>query len=235
MKRSAPIHQLKRQARLLSRSETIPLHAALDRVAAREGFGSWSLLATKRPIPAGDIYARLRPGDLLLVAARPGHGKTVLALNLAMEAMKSGNRGFFFTLEYSEREWLDHFHRLGVSRTRSRQGLVLDASDDIDANYIVTALRDAPSDTLAVIDYLQLLDQKRANPELMDQVRQLKFFAREKGLTLVFISQIDRSYDPSTKRFPNEIDVRLPNPLDLSLFDKTCFLHDGEARFRSAS
>ena len=45
MKLSAPIYQLKRNAKRLSREEKIPLHEALDRVAAQEGFGGWSLLA----------------------------------------------------------------------------------------------------------------------------------------------------------------------------------------------
>ena len=48
----------------------------------------------------------------------------------------------------------------------------------------------------------------------------------------VLISQIDRSYDPSKKPFPGLDDVRLPNPLDLKLFDKACFVHDGEMRFQ---
>ena len=69
----------------------------------------------------------------------------------------------------------------------------------------------------------------------MDQVRALKAFARERGATLVFISQIDRSYDPSKKPCPDLEDVRLPNPLDLKLFDKTCFLNDGKVHFRAAS
>ena len=47
MKLSAPIHHLKRKAKLLSREEKIPLHEALDRVAAQEGFDGWSLLAAK--------------------------------------------------------------------------------------------------------------------------------------------------------------------------------------------
>ena len=49
MNLSAPIHQLKRKARLLSRAERIPLHAALDRIAVEEGYRSWSLLAAKQP------------------------------------------------------------------------------------------------------------------------------------------------------------------------------------------
>ena len=49
MNLSAPIHQLKRKARLMSRAERIPLHAALDRIAVEEGYRSWSLLAAKQP------------------------------------------------------------------------------------------------------------------------------------------------------------------------------------------
>ena len=32
-------------SRLLSRDENVPLHEALNRIAAQEGFGGWSLLA----------------------------------------------------------------------------------------------------------------------------------------------------------------------------------------------
>jgi replicative DNA helicase len=84
---------------------------------------------------------------------------------------------------------------------------------------------------LVVVDYLQLLDQKRGNPELMVQVRALQAFARQRGLIVVFISQIDRRYDPTVKACPDLEDVRLPNPVDLGLFSKTCFLNNGEVRF----
>ncbi len=68
----------------------------------------------------------------------------------------------------------------------------------------------------------------------MAQVRTLKVFAGDRGLILVFITQIDRSYDPAKKPCPDIDDVRLPNPLDLSLFNKTCFLNEGEIRFQAA-
>lgn len=68
----------------------------------------------------------------------------------------------------------------------------------------------------------------------MVQIPMLRSFARDRGLILVFISQIDRSYDPSKKPFPELGDIRLPNPLDLSLFDKTCFLNKGEIQFQAA-
>ncbi len=236
MRLSAPIYHLKRKAKVLSREENIPLHEALNRIAAQEGFSAWSLLASKASTigSAAKLFARLSPGDLVLVGARPGEGKTLLSVELAVEAMKSGNRAAFFTLEYTEKQVLDRLRALGVERAHFDSRFELDTSDDISADYIVTKLADAPRGTLAVIDYLQLLDQKRENACLTDQVRTLHAFARERGAIFVFISQIDRSYDASAKPCPDLADVRLPNKLDLKLFSKTCFLHNGEVQFRAA-
>jgi hypothetical protein len=49
------------------------------------------------------------------------------------------------------------------------------------------------------------------------------------------ISQIDRSFDLSAKPMPCLDDIRLPNLIDLSLFDQRCFLHDGEVRIERAA
>jgi replicative DNA helicase len=236
MKLSAPIYRLKRKARRLSRQENIPLHQALDRVAFQEGYQAWSLLAAKLSSggPAGKLFARLRPGDLLLVSARPGQGKTLLALELAVEAMRSGHRIVFFTLEYRKDDVRDHFHAIGSEHVVFDELFACDDSDEISAAYIMRALASAPRGTLAVVDYLQLLDQRRKNPELGVQVTTLKSFARVRGLIIVFISQIDRSYDSSKKPMPDIRDVRLPNPLDLQLFNKTCFLNRGEIQFLAA-
>lgn len=237
MKLSAPIYHLKRKAKLLSREKKIPLHEALDLIALKEGFSGWSLLAAtvSATAPASKLFAQLRPGDLVLVGARPGQGKTLLSLELTVEAMKSGNKGVFFTLECTEKDVLDRFRAIGVDRAHFDGLFECDNSDAISAGYIVRKLASVPRGTLAVIDYLQLLDQRRENPELMLQISELKSFARDRGLIIVFISQIDRSYDPLTKSCPDLEDVRLPNPLDLKLFNKTCFLNNGEVQFRAAS
>lgn len=236
MKLSAPVYRLKRKAKELARKDDIPLHLALDRVAIGEGFGTWSLLASKsaESLSAEGLLARLEPGDLLLIGARPGHGKTLLSLQLAVEAMKAGRRAVFFTLEYTARDVLGRFRALGVDPAQFEALFSFDDSEAISADHIMQALVQAPRGTLAIVDYLQLLDQKRGNPELGAQIRALKAFAQEKGVILAFISQIDRSYDPAAKPCPDLDDVRLPNPFDLSLFSKSCFLNEGEVRFRAA-
>jgi replicative DNA helicase len=237
MKLSAPIYHLKRKAKRLSRAEGIPLHDALDRIATSEGFSAWSMLAAKAAAvtPANRLFPQFRPGDLVLVGARPGQGKTLMSLELAVEAMRSGHRAAFFSLEYTERDVLDRLRAIGVDPVQFDKLFDVDCSDAISADYVVKRMATASRGALIVIDYLQLLDQRRENPELTVQVRALKSFARDKGLIVVFISQIDRSYDPSIKPCPDVSDVRLPNPLDLTLFDKTCFLNKAEVQFRGAS
>jgi hypothetical protein len=237
MRLSAPIYRLKRRAKVLSREERIPLNEALDRVAVEEGFGGWSLLAARvsDTAPSSKLLARLNPGDLVLLGSRPGHGKTLMGLELIIEAMKEGHRGVFFTLEYNEKDVLNLLRSIGGDAATFSDRFEFDNSDAINSDYIIDRLASAPRGTVAVIDYLQLLDQKRENPELMVQVRALKSFASERGLIIVFISQIDRSYDPSERTCPGLRDVRLPNPLDLTLFSKSCFLNDGEVQIEAAS
>jgi replicative DNA helicase len=109
----------------------------------------------------------------------------------------------------------------------------IDCSDAIHAAYIEDRMAATPRGTLIAVDYLQLLDQKRETPELSLQVRSLKEFARHKGLIIVMIAQIDRTYDSAAKSFPSIEDVRLPNRLDLTLFNKACFLQNGEIQFHT--
>lgn len=230
MKLSAPIYHLKRKAKRLSRDQKIPLHEALDRIAGLEGYEGWSLLAARHATVEPN---RLRPGDLVLLGARPGQGKTLKSLELAVDAMKSGHRAFFFTLEYTVNDVINRFSAIGADHARFAPLFEIDCSDAISADYIIRKLALAPSGTLVVVDYLQLLDQRRENPAVSDQVRKLRAYARKRGLIFVFISQIDRSYDAATKPFPGIGDIRMPNPLDLGLFDKTWFLSKGEIQFQA--
>lgn len=236
MKLSAPVYRLKRDAKRMAREKGIALHEALDRVAAGEGFTRWSLLCAKSTatLSPRDLFTRLKPGELVLVGARPGHGKTLLCLALTVEAMKAGGRGVFFSLESTQRDLEKSFRAIGVDWADFRPLFDFDSSDAISADYIMSQLASAQRGTFVVVDYLQLLDQKREKPALMIQVQALRSFAQARGLMIAFISQIDRSFDPARRALPDLEDVRLPNPLDLRLFDKTCFLHNGEVRLREA-
>ncbi len=237
MRLSAPIFRLKRRARLLARDEKIALHEALDRIAREEGYAGWSLLAAAAAAdgPSKAMLSRLVEGDLLLLGARPGHGKTLLGLQLLLDAVREGRRAVFFTLEYSEREARERLRAADPGAGRLGDRLEIVTSDDISADYVIGYLAGAPRGTVAVIDYLQILDQQRSKPPLSDQVRALRTFARDTGCVLGFISQIDRAFDPERKPLPDIGDIRLPNFVDPGLFTKVCFLHDGAARLRDVA
>lgn len=231
MKLSGPIFRLKRQAKLLARESGVPLHTALDQVARDEGFRTWSHLSASVPNhrPAREMLAQLSPGDLVLLGARPGHGKTLMGLELAVEAVRTGRPAFFFTLEDHEGVVFDRLQMLGIDRKMVENKLTIDTSDDICAEHIIDRIGCQSAGAVAIIDYLQLLDQRRRNPELAVQIQALRSFAGATGSIIVALSQIDRTFETMGKSLPALADIRLPNPFDISLFTKACFMHNGEA------
>ncbi len=235
MELSAPIFILKQQAKTLARREKIPLHNALDRIAHREGFAAWSQLAAewKSRGSSADLLSQLKPGDLVLLAARPGQGKTLLGIKLAVDSVGRGNHSAFFTLEFTEADVERCCDNLDIDLDKYRGSMNIDTSDQINSRYIAAKLASAPSNMLVVIDYLQLLDQRRENPTLMEQVAHLKCIAEERKIIIVCLSQVDRGYDSESKLSPGLADVRLPNPIDMSSFNKACFLSRGRMRLLS--
>lgn len=233
MKLSAPVGRLKQRAKALARKQGIPLHQALDAAARLEGFSSWSLLARSVPEPysPAEMLRSFPEGELSLLAGRPGQGKTSLGLEVLLEALKSGHRAGFFTLDYNLGDIQDRFQKFGSTLTDFGEQLFLDTSDDINAERIESKTRDWSRGDFVLVDYLQLLDQKRSNPELAIQVASLQAFVAKSKLKMVFISQIDRSFAMSKKRRPTLEDIRLPNPVDLDLFAAKCFLHEGQVWF----
>ncbi|MBP1850088.1 DNA helicase [Rhizobium halophytocola] len=236
---SAPIFMLKRKAKLMSRRDKMKLGDALDRVARAEGYNAWSHLAgsigTDGRTQDLAQLARFVAGETVLIGARPGQGKTLFGLRLLIAAAKTGRTGAFFTLDYTQRDFDARLSRLGTNRDQLGPDFAFHDSDGINADYIIAALAEAGAGSIGVIDYLQLLDQRRDNPPLQDQIAALKAFARSSGVILVFISQIDRMFDDSGRTLPDLSDIRLPNHLDLQLFDKFVFLNAGETGFRDAA
>jgi replicative DNA helicase len=80
------------------------------------------------------------------------------------------------------------------------------------------------------VDYLQLLDRRRRDPELGEQLTSLRAFTLERGLITVCLSQVNRTFELSARPLPTFADVHLPNPLNRELFTKGCFLHEGRMR-----
>lgn len=217
---SAAISVLKGKARRLGRERGISLGAALDLVAKQEGFASWSLLVSKAARKAS------RPGELVLLAARRGHGKTRRAIELAVSAMQRGHQSWFFSLENDPPDLAALFLAARVRPGDFLELFRFDNAPEICADYVIEKTRaSVMPGSVIVVDYLQLLDQRRRSPTLQAQVEALHAFAHDNGAVVVMISQIDRSFEGRAGKLPELQDVRLPNPLDLALFDRALFMH----------
>jgi len=211
----APLYALKRQARLRARQHGMPLHEALDDIARENGFAQWSLLMARRASPDAltQLSRQLQPGQLLLLAAR---------------ALRAGQHAAFFSLDCTPAQVRAMTAAADANGALWGTRFRWDCSDDVCATHVAAQLHDAPPATVVVIDYLQLLDQRRDQPPVMQQVQALRKLARERQFTVVVIAQIQRRFDEVRRGMPGWSDVRLPNPLDASLFDHRCFIHQGQ-------
>ena len=230
---SAPLYVLKRRAKAHAREHGLPLHAGLDHIAKAEGYRAWSHLAQAESItrPAPRVLSQLENGDCVLLGARPGQGKTLLGLELLVEAALKGRDAWFFSLECTLADVLVRLRQLGVEPSALHDRLHVDCSDAIYAVYVQSQVSRAAAGSVVVIDYLQILDQRRDHPALDVQLNNLSAFAQQRRLIVLTHAQIDRHYDAGVDTVPGLQHVRLPNPVNLQVFSKACFVQDGVVRF----
>ncbi len=204
---------------------------ALDRIAHQEGFTSWSHLQSKSaevfPSRYSEILDFFNPGDLVLVGARPSYGKTSFTIGLFVQAI-SRKRGmnYYFSLAETHKDVEGRMATYNPSFTDDKNFYTLDYSNEISADYIISKTSGTiTKNSLIVVDYLQLLDEKRVNPPLQDQIEKLCEYAKSTGCMIAFLSQVAREIEIKNDRRPTPGDVRLPNPLNLDLFNKMIFLY----------
>ena len=126
------------------------------------------------------MTAGLQRSDLILLAARPAMGKTSLALNIAMNAAKSGSAVALFSLEMSKEQYVQRLISLEslVESTKLRTG----ALDDDDWLSLANVMNSISESDLYIDDTasISLFD-------LMSKCRRLKI---DKGLDLVIIAYL---------------------------------------------
>ncbi len=233
MNLSAPIHVLKSKAKKLKKDQGLTQVESLTLVAKEEGFSSWSLLMSKNdeimPTNYDDILEYFKPGDLVLIGARPTLGKTSFTIGLFVKQIeKKEQKSFFFTLSKTHKGLAGRISKYNEFIGYNEELFELDYSNDINAEYIIKRTKnEIKPGSIIVIDYLQMLDEKRVNPPLEVQVLKLKKFAKKTGAIVIFLSQIKREleYQGLDKQEPDFSDIRLPNPLDLKLINKTIFIY----------
>jgi replicative DNA helicase len=203
----------------------------------------------------------LRPGQLVVVGARPGAGKSVLGVNLASAVAEAGYGVLFCSLEMARQELM---HRLVASvgdvplqalisgelssEQRRRRGLVVARSASwalkIDENprQSVTSIRAAARDLtrtkrglgVLIVDYLQLMHNggrkhERRDLEVGENTRGLKILAKELGIAVVALCQVNRGPEARADKRPTMADLRESGSIEADA-DTVLLLHrDPEA------
>lgn len=192
-------------------------------------------------IPTGireldDTITGLNRSDLIILAARPGMGKTSFALNIARHAaVTAQKRVAFFSLEMAREQLASRLLSTEslVSGTKLRTGELNDgewarlieggdilskASIYLDDNSSITVpemkakIRRLKNVDLVIIDYLQLMNSaKRIDnrvQEISEITRNLKIMAKELNIPVIALSQLARGSEKRTEHRPVLSDLR---------------------------
>lgn len=178
------------------------------------------------------------PGDLIILAARPSMGKTSLALNIMIETAKAKNGVALLSLEMPREQIALRMMSIcsGVplqdirsGRLNTTQKKSIKYANDLLANLeividdtSVLTMRNIKSKLkrmvaknnnikLIVLDYLQLVDSsdnKDRHLQVSDISRGLKLIARELGISIMALSQLNRSLESRADKRPMLSDLR---------------------------
>lgn len=140
-----------------------------------------------------DLFHGFRGGDLVILAARPGVGKTAFALNLAVNAAKAGVTVAFLSLEMSASQLVQRIlcSEAKVSLSKLRSGQVAEA----DWGAIATA-----SNTLSKLD--MCIDDTPAL-SILELRAKARRELRDKGNGLIVVDYLQLMQPPTVRRDGN--------------------------------
>lgn len=213
-----------------------------------------------RGIPTGikdldDTITGLNRSDLILLAARPGMGKTSFALNIARHvAVKESKKVAFFSLEMTREqltsrllstEAMVHGVKLRTGKLEedewirlieagdilSKTQLYFDDTPGITVPEMKAKLRRLKDVDLVVIDYLQLMSSaKRIDnrvQEISEITRNLKIMAKEINVPVITLSQLSRASEQRAEHRPMLSDLRDSGSIEQDA-DIVLFLYRGD-------
>ena len=229
------LRQGRSAAGLVPISETIL--SAYDRINKLAGPDREKYLGIKTGYSAVDRkIGGLNKSDLILIAARPGMGKTSFALNIAVNvAMKAKHRVAVFSLEMSSEQITSRILSCEalVESNRLRSGnleendwvklaqtaqllsgseIFIDDTAGITISEMKAKLRRVKDLGLVIIDYLQLMESTSKSDNrvtvISEITRQLKVMAKELNVPVVLLSQLSRAVESRNDKRPMLSDLR---------------------------
>jgi len=182
------------------------------------------------------VIGGYRSGGMYVIAARPGVGKTMFALQNAFDLAENGGV-MFFSLEMGRGELVKRlmasqasvfaesiaganlgerdFKAIASKRTNFQRKLVIEDKPGLNVNKIRAAYRRANRETqinAIVIDYLGLMSDIKRSSSRYEKVtnisNDLKQLARELEVPIIALHQLNREVESRSDPRPNLSDLR---------------------------
>ena len=182
------------------------------------------------------ITSGLNKSDLIIIAARPGMGKTSFAMNIATNvARRSEKEVVTFNLEMSKEQLATRILSTEalVESNSLRNGritgedwvklatsagylstipLYIDDTASMTVQQMKAKLRRTKNLGLVIIDYLQLMESTSHSDNrvtvISEITRQLKVMAKELNVPVILLSQLSRAVESRTDKRPMLSDLR---------------------------
>ena len=182
------------------------------------------------------ITSGLNKSDLIIIAARPGMGKTSFAMNIATNvARRSEKEVVTFNLEMSKEQLATRILSTEalVESNTLRNGritgedwvklatsagylstipLYIDDTASMTVQQMKAKLRRTKNLGLVIIDYLQLMESTSHSDNrvtvISEITRQLKVMAKELNVPVILLSQLSRAVESRTDKRPMLSDLR---------------------------
>ena len=182
------------------------------------------------------VLVEMGKGDLILVGARPGMGKTSFAMNIATNVAQQTRRSVcIFSLEMSGEQLVNRMlsSEAMVDSYSLRSGelkaedwprladaaaqlsgceILIDDSTGLTPTAMKAKLRRVKNLGLVVVDYLQLMQSGRnidnRVQEVADISRNLKIMAKDLGVPVICCAQLSRGPESRTSKKPMLSDLR---------------------------
>lgn len=183
-----------------------------------------------------NITSGLNKSDLIIIAARPGMGKTSFAMNIAVNVARRNEKDVVtFNLEMSREqlatrilstESLIESSSLRNGRIKSEEWvrlatsaaylstlpLYIDDTASMTVQQMKAKLRRVKNLGLVIIDYLQLMESTSRSDNrvtvISEITRQLKVMAKELDVPVILLSQLSRAVESRTDKRPMLSDLR---------------------------
>ena len=183
-----------------------------------------------------NVLVQLGKGDLVLIGARPGMGKTSFAMNIAVEVAKSSKKKVAcFSLEMSAEQLAlrmlssealvdsralrsgrisaEDWQRLAdATNMLAECDILIDDTTGISPVDMKAKLRRVENLGMVVVDYLQLMQSGRNIDNRVQEVgdisRNLKIMAKDLGVPVLCCAQLSRGPESRTSKKPMLSDLR---------------------------